>query len=107
MLAGPVGRVGRALDDLGPVERLLGPRRPAPDLERALEVALGLGVGVHPLGLLAGADRSRQRELELVRRVPVERELRGGRGAGQVRARLELARQRDVQRLALAGQQSA
>ena len=92
-------RAGRSRCGRAPAD----PRGARPQhLEGTLEVALSLGVGVDALGLLARAHGRRQRELELVGGVPVEGELGGGRAARQLRAGLELARQGELQRLALA-----
>ena len=70
-------------------------------------MGVGLGEGGEPHGLLAGLRRGGERRREVVRREPVEREL-GGHAAGGDRQRrigLQRARQRGVQRPALAGEQ--
>jgi hypothetical protein len=90
--AGTLGRVGDLL----------------PQLQRPLEMPLGLGEGVARQGLEAGADGRGQGARLVPGGVPMDGDLRGGgrsRPAGQLGPGLQLPGERGVQAGPLAGQQ--
>jgi hypothetical protein len=81
--------------------------RAVPQLDCALVVRVGLGERREAPGLGAGLRGGRERGRQVVRRVPVVGQLGGDAGWGrrQLGLGLERARQRGVQRAALARQQ--
>jgi hypothetical protein len=83
-LVGQEGGAGGPFDQADPVEpgQVGRPRHLGPQLQGALEVPLGLGEGVGPLGLDAGLDRGRQGALQVPRGLQVVGELGGHGGAG-------------------------
>ena len=115
--AGVGGRLGGPSEQLDPVEARRRGWGPLPQLQRTLEVVLGLGEGVAPLGGQAGLDRGRQGPRQVVGGVPVPGQLRGkrrvGTGVARVRlaepgaARRQRAGQAAVQAGPLAGQEPA
>ncbi len=112
-LAGVVGGERRVLEHVDAVaaRALGGVRHAVPQLQRALEVALGLAEREHALRAEARGHRRAERARDVVRRVPVAGEL-GGDGrrrdvAEQLGRLLERRGQPRVQVAALAGQQIA